>query len=153
MSTFVSHVPFQLTGRYADRNRWESLAGPGDSRVTAEQVIQDEGLVGTAWGNDKVALVTGVSSGIGPETVRVLAQTGATVFGTARNLDKAREALGAPLLATGRVHLLFVDQTDLASVRACADEFRKQSKGRLNIMINNAGVGFCLRFLLLLRET
>jgi hypothetical protein len=58
--SLVSKVPFQLTGRYAERNKWENLNGPGDSRVTGLQIIKDEGLVG-AW-DDKVALVTGVSS-------------------------------------------------------------------------------------------
>ncbi|KAI1418698.1 NAD(P)-binding protein [Hypoxylon sp. FL1857] len=133
----VSHVPFQLTGRYAERNKWEVLNGPGDSRPTGLQVVEDEGLIGAL--GDKVVLITGVSSGIGPETVRALAPTGATIFATARNLDKAREALGS-LLETGRVHLLYMDQTDLSSIRACADEFRRQSGGKLNIMINNAGV-------------
>ncbi|OTB16590.1 hypothetical protein K445DRAFT_316862 [Daldinia sp. EC12] len=134
----VSRVPFQLTGRYAERNRWEVLNGPGDSRPTGRQIIEDEGLVGAL--GDKVILITGVSSGMGPETVRALALTGATIFATARNLDKAREALGPSLLSTGRVRLLFMDQTDLASVRKCAAEFRQQSGGQLHVLINNAGV-------------
>lgn len=133
---YVSRVPFQLSGRYAERNRWEVLNGPGDSRATGNEIIQDEGLVGQ-W-DDKVVLITGVSSGIGVETVRVLAQTGATIFGTARNLEKAKEVLG-DLLDTGRVKLLFMDQTDLSSVRACAENFLKESS-RLNIIINNAAV-------------
>ncbi|KAJ5753656.1 uncharacterized protein N7511_007809 [Penicillium nucicola] len=132
-----SRVPFQLSGRYAENNRWEILAGPGDSRVTGEQVIKDEDIV-SKW-TDRVVLITGVSSGIGVETARVLASTGATVFGTARNLTKAKEALGPSLLASGRVKLLFMDQTDLSSVRACAREFLNQSS-TLNILINNAGV-------------
>lgn len=132
----VSRVPFQLSGRYAERNRWENLNGPGDSRVTGSQIVQDEGLV-DQWA-DKVVLITGVSSGIGVETVRVLASTGATIFGTARNLEKAKETLGS-LLDTGRVNLLFMDQTDLSSVRACAAEFLKQSS-QLNVLINNAAV-------------
>lgn len=70
--------------------------------------------------------------------VRALAQTGATVYGAARNLDKAKQALGH-LLDSGRVHLLFMDQTDLSSVRACAESFRKQSN-KLNVIINNAAV-------------
>ncbi|GIK05757.1 hypothetical protein Aspvir_009870 [Aspergillus viridinutans] len=134
--TLTSRDPFQLSGRYADRNRWEVLNGPGDSRVTGEQIIQDENLV-NAWA-DKVILITGVSSGLGVETVRVLALTGATIYGTARSLEKAKEALGS-LLDTGRVHLLYMDQTDLASVRACADTFRQRSS-KLNVMINNAAV-------------
>lgn len=134
--SLVSHVPFQLSGRYAQRNRWEVLGGPGDTRVTGSQIFKDEGLI-NRW-DDKVVLITGVSSGIGVETVRVIASTGATVYGTARNLEKAREALG-PLLESSRVHLLSMDQADLSSVRACAEEFRKQND-TLNIIINNAAV-------------
>lgn len=70
--------------------------------------------------------------------MRVLVSTGATIFGTARNLDKAKEALGE-LLDTGRVKLLFMDQTELSSVRACAEEFLKESS-KLNVVINNAAV-------------
>lgn len=68
MMALVSKEPFQLTGRYADHNRWEVLNGPGDSRVTGSQIIKDEKLT-DAWGG-KVVLITGVSSGIGVETVR-----------------------------------------------------------------------------------
>ena len=132
----VSKTPFQLSGRYAERNRWEVLDGPGDSRVTGSQVVKDEDLV-DAW-SDKVVLITGVSSGIGVETMRAIASTGATVYGTVRNLEKAKEALGS-MLDTGRAHLLFMDQADLSSVRACAEEFRKH-KSKLNVIINNAAV-------------
>lgn len=134
--SFVSKVPFQLTGRYAESNKWENLGGPGDSRPTGAQVVEDEGLVGAM--KDKVFLVTGVSSGMGPATVRALALTGATIYATARNLPKAREALG-DVLDTGRVHLLHIDQADMSSVRACAAEFRKKSS-KLNVMVNNAAV-------------
>ncbi|KAI0595896.1 short-chain dehydrogenase [Biscogniauxia sp. FL1348] len=123
--SMVSRVPFQLTGRYAERSKWENIN------------VEDEGLVGAL--TDKVALITGVSSGMGPATVRAMVSTGATVFVTARNLEKAKEALGS-LLDTGRVHLLYMDQTELATIRLCAAEVRKQSGGKLNILINNAAV-------------
>jgi hypothetical protein len=135
--SMISRVPFQLSGRYAENNRWEILDGPGDSRITGKEIVEKEGLV-NKW-TDRVFLVTGVSSGIGVETARVLASTGATVFGTARNLAKAKEALGPSLVDTGHVKLLFMDQTDLSSVRACAKEFLEQSS-KLNILINNAAV-------------
>ncbi|KAI1123590.1 NAD(P)-binding protein [Nemania abortiva] len=133
----VSTVPFQLTGRYAELNKWEVIKGPGDARPTAMQVVKDEDRIGNMSG--KVVIITGVSSGMGPATVEAMAATGATVFATARNLGKAKEALGS-VLDNDRVHLLFMDQTDLSSVRACADEVRRHSGGKLNIMINNAGV-------------
>lgn len=137
MMAMISRVPFQLTGRYAGLSKWEVINGPSDSRPTGLQVVKDEGLIGAM--SDKVVLITGVSSGMGPNTVRAMASTDATVFATARNLDKAREALGSSL-ETGRVHLLFMEQTDLSSVRACAAEFCKRSGNKLNILINNAGV-------------
>ena len=129
-------LPLNPMGRYAEAHQFENLGGPGDGRPTGLQIIRDEGLEG-AW-PDKVCLVTGVSSGMGPSTVRALAATGATVYGTARSMAKARAELG-DLLATGRVHLLFMDQTDLASVRACAAEFKARSD-KLHILVNNAGV-------------
>ena len=82
--------------------------------------------------------ITGVSSGIGVETLRVIALTGATVYGTARNLEKAKEALGF-IFDNSRVHLLFIDQADLSSVRAYAEDFRKEN-GKLNVIMNNAAV-------------
>ncbi|KAH8810668.1 hypothetical protein F5884DRAFT_897237 [Xylogone sp. PMI_703] len=110
--------------------------GPGDARPTALQVVKDEGLEGKL--TDKVFLVTGVSSGIGIETVKALAATGAVVYGTVRNLEKGRQALGS-VLSPGRVELLHCDLSSLASVRVCAEEFLKKSK-KLNVLIANAGV-------------
>ncbi len=53
---------------------------------TAEAVTDGIDLTG------KMVLVTGVNSGIGTETMRVLALRGARVIGTARTLEKAQAA-------------------------------------------------------------
>ena len=120
--------------RYAATH--EKPHGPGDARPTALQIVRDEqrenGLVG------KVILITGCSSGIGIETARALKSTGATLFLTARNLEKARVALG-DITDGDRVHLLHLNLESLASVRACAAEFRQKSQA-LHVLINNAGV-------------
>lgn len=81
-----------MTTRYAAVH--ESPKGPGDARPTAMQIIENESLQGQ-W-TDKVALVTGCSSGIGVETARALYETGATLFLTARNLAKAKTAPRRP---------------------------------------------------------
>src|SRR5690242_16407328 len=60
--------------------------GPFDKQTTAEQATAGLDLSG------KTALITGCSSGIGLETMRVLALRGAHVIGTARTMDKARQA-------------------------------------------------------------
>jgi NAD(P)-dependent dehydrogenase (short-subunit alcohol dehydrogenase family) len=88
---------------------------------------------------DKIILITGTSSGIEIETARALKVTGAHLFLTARNLSKAREALG-DILEPGKVDLLLLDLNSLASVRKFADEFITASNNKLNILINNAGV-------------
>lgn len=110
--------------------------GPGDARPTATQIIQDEQLEGK-W-NDKVIFITGASSGIGVETAKVLATTGATLYLTARNLDKARDAFGQ-LSQSPKIHLLELDLNKLSSVRSCAEAFLSRSS-QLNILIHNAGV-------------
>lgn len=116
-----------------------STSGPGDARPTALQIVKDDNMEGKLEG--KVILITGCSSGIGIETAHALATTGATLFLTARDLEKGKTALG-DLLASPKVHLLELDLNSLASVRACAAEFLSKSK-TLNIFIANAGVMAC----------
>lgn len=115
----------------------ESPNGPGDSRPTAYQIIQDEQLEGKL--TDKVILITGCSSGLGIESARALAKTGATLFVTARDPHKAKTALG-DLLESDKIHLLALDLNSLASIRACASEFLSKSNRKLNILVTNAGV-------------
>ena len=116
--------------------------GPGDARPTALQIIHDEGLQGQLTG--KTILITGTSSGLGLETVRALASTGATIFCAARNPAKNEAALAdiqaCSRSSGGRLELLEADLSSLASVRIAAADFLSRSGGRLNILINNAGV-------------
>lgn len=114
----------------------QSPNGSGDARPTAQQIIKDEGLTSSLQG--KVFFITGCSSGIGVETARALLQTGATLFLTARDLEKAEKALG-DVAKADNVYLLHLDLGSLSSVRSCAAEFAKRSK-ILNVLINNAGV-------------
>lgn len=113
--------------------------GPGDERLTALQIVKDAGREDNLAG--KVILITGCSSGLGIETARALYRTGATLYLTARDLEKAKSSLG-DILASTRVHLLYLDLNSLASLRACAEEFHSESN-TLNILIANAGVMAC----------
>ncbi|KAF5665546.1 oxidoreductase [Fusarium denticulatum] len=114
----------------------ESPNGPGDSRPTAIQIIKDEGLEGKL--NDQVVFITGCSAGIGIETAKALHLTGATLYLTARDLEKAKSALG-DLAQDERVHLLELDLESLENVRSCAAKFLSECP-KLNILICNAGV-------------
>lgn len=116
-----------------------SPSGPGDARPTALEIIEDEKLVSGLSG--KVILVTGCSSGLGVTTAQALYQTGATLYLTARDVEKMKGSLGE-LAHSPRVHFLHLDLNSLSSVRACAEDFKSKSR-TLNILIANAGVMAC----------
>jgi hypothetical protein len=73
-----------MTNRYAHLHTAPS--GTGHARPTVLQIIQDNDVLGQSSG--KVALVTGISSGIGIETARAHKATGMHVFGAVRNISK-----------------------------------------------------------------
>ncbi|WOL10547.1 hypothetical protein Cni_G19305 [Canna indica] len=105
------------------------------SSSTAEEVT--EGIDGTGL----TAIVTGGSTGIGAETVRVLALRGVHVVMGVRNLStghKVKEAIikEAPNV---RIDVLELDLSSMASVKNFASEFVSLNLP-LNILINNAGV-------------
>jgi WW domain-containing oxidoreductase len=101
-----------------------------DKHSTAEDASRGVDLSG------KTALVTGVNSGIGFETMRVLALRGAHVIGTARTLDKATEAARR---VDGTVTPMACELEDPASIRACAAAVDALAKP-LDICIANAGI-------------
>lgn len=117
----------------------QSLKGPGDARPTAQAIIDDEKLQGKL--EDKTILITGCSGGLGAETARDLYTTGATLYLTVRDLEKAEKNL-ADIARNPRVHFLQLDLNSLESVRACTEEFKAKSTA-LNILIGNAGVMAC----------
>ncbi|KAF4454180.1 hypothetical protein F53441_3180 [Fusarium austroafricanum] len=110
--------------------------GPGDSRPTALQIVQDEKMQQKLVG--KTAVITGVSSGIGIETARALAATGMKLFLTARNLEKAKDAL-ADFWNPDNMELVQVELNSMDSVRAAAKSILSKT-GEISIYIANAGV-------------
>jgi NAD(P)-dependent dehydrogenase (short-subunit alcohol dehydrogenase family) len=97
---------------------------------TADEVTEGMALRG------KTILVTGCSSGLGQEAMRVLTRRGATVLGTARTLEKARVACGA---VGGLAVPLACELSDPVSVRSCVDAV-KAGGHRLDALIANAGI-------------
>ena len=79
---------------------------------------------------NKVALITGVSSGIGREIALLLAQRGARVFGTVRNLGGTS--------AIEHVELVRMDVTDEVSVNEAVQSVVEKA-GKIDILVNNAG--------------
>jgi NAD(P)-dependent dehydrogenase (short-subunit alcohol dehydrogenase family) len=106
---------------------------------TTDEVLQGVNLSG------KRVLVTGVSAGLGVETVRALAAHGAQVVGAARDLSKAQaatEQVRAQAANGGSLDLVQLDLASLDSVRRCADGLLAASK-RFDLIIANAGVMAC----------
>lgn len=79
----------------------------------------------------KVVLITGASSGIGKSIGEFLHDKGFEVYGTSRNPKKITNST-FPLVA--------LDVRDKQSILNCVDEVIQKS-GRLDVVINNAGVG------------
>ncbi|KAK7390005.1 hypothetical protein VNO78_25302 [Psophocarpus tetragonolobus] len=90
----------------------------------------------------RYAVVTGANKGIGLEIVRQLASAGIKVVLTSRNQQRGLQALET-LKASGLSHLVLFHQLDVAdatSVTSLAG-FIKSKFGKLDILINNAGIG------------
>lgn len=102
---------------------------PFDEHSTAEEVTEGIDLSG------KLAVVTGCTSGIGFETMRVLAKRGAYVVGTSRSLEKAQAACAKIVGITTPVQL---ELADLESVVDCAESIRGLNTP-IDILVCNAG--------------
>jgi NAD(P)-dependent dehydrogenase (short-subunit alcohol dehydrogenase family) len=86
---------------------------------------------------DKVAAVTGASSGIGRTFSEQLVERGAHVFGLARRADRLealREQLGE------RFHAVRCDVRNEDEVTSAFEEVARDG-GRIDVLINNAGLG------------
>ncbi|HET9511705.1 MAG TPA: oxidoreductase [Sphingomonas sp.] len=78
-----------------------------------------------------VALITGAATGIGAATATALVQAGYDVVGTCRKDDSP---------APPGVTMVLCDVTDDASVQSAVDFVRTRA-GRIDLLVNNAGVG------------
>lgn len=104
--------------------------GPFGADATAEQVTAGLDLSG------QTALVTGCNSGIGYETMRVLALRGAHVIGTGRTLERAEVACAS---VEGRTTPLALELSDFQSAVDCAAAVRASGVD-LDMLICNAGI-------------
>lgn len=98
--------------------------------TTAEQVTEGLSLAGRTY------LVTGCNSGLGYETLRMLTLRGARVIGTARTVEKARNACSS---VGGTTVPVACELSDARSVRACVATVTGQAF-LLDGIICNAGI-------------
>jgi len=91
--------------------------------------------------NGKIALVTGGGRGIGAAIAIKLASLGATTITCGRTLARLQHTAGQIRSAGGQSEAMSCDVADWNSVAALAERIQK-TFGRLDILINNAGVGW-----------
>jgi NAD(P)-dependent dehydrogenase (short-subunit alcohol dehydrogenase family) len=89
---------------------------------------------------ERIVFVTGATSGIGKEAARQLAAGGSTVIIGARDRESGERAREGIAAATGsELELVVGDLAAMDGVHRVADELQRRF-GRLNVLINNAGV-------------
>jgi len=87
-----------------------------------------------------VALVTGANRGLGFESARLLSTLGFTVMLGARDEQRAQEAAGQ--IGSPHVRVVRLDVTSDSDVARCGELIRREHRGRLDVLINNAAVHY-----------
>jgi len=90
--------------------------------------------------DDRVVIVTGASSGLGVSFAQAFAEAGADLVLGARRVDRMANTAELVEQAGGRVR---THQTDVADPDQCQQlvDFAMAEFGRVDVLINNAGVG------------
>lgn len=89
--------------------------------------------------NEKVVAITGASSGIGEATARLLARRGARVVLGARRTDRLEALVTALRAEGGKAEYRALDVTKREDTDSFV-EFARTTFGRVDVIINNAGV-------------
>ena len=89
---------------------------------------------------EKVAIVTGSSSGIGYETSLALARDGFYTFATVRNPKKAEKILQIAKKENLNIEIIELDVDDEKSISAAIEKIISK-KQRIDVLVNNAGWG------------
>jgi NAD(P)-dependent dehydrogenase (short-subunit alcohol dehydrogenase family) len=104
--------------------------GPFNKEETGEDVTKGLDLSG------KTVLITGANSGLGYETMRVLAMRGAHIIAIARNMEKAKKACDS---IEGKTTPVACELTDFNSIVACTKTIKGLSQP-IDVLICNAGI-------------
>ena len=125
--SILSALPSSMLAQVISR---QPVRSPYGSRSTAEEVTAGLDLTG------QTIAITGCNSGLGLETMRVLALRGAHVLGIARTQEKAEVACGS---VEGKTTPVFLDLADWDSVVSCAQRIKGMNVN-LDALITNAGI-------------
>jgi NAD(P)-dependent dehydrogenase (short-subunit alcohol dehydrogenase family) len=88
---------------------------------------------------EKVALVTGASSGLGARFARVLAANGALTVLAARRVERLKDLRAEIEADGGAAHVVALDVTEQESIREAVERTEREV-GPIDILVNNSGV-------------
>lgn len=89
--------------------------------------------------NQRVAIVTGSSTGIGYETSIALARDGFLTYATMRTLNKAESIKSVATRESLPIRVKQLDVTDDMSVKNAVQTISSETGGRIDVLVNNAG--------------
>ncbi len=96
---------------------------------------------------DKICVVTGAAQGIGKAIALMMLKNHAVVYGC----DRAVGSMESTENEYADFHALYFDVTDAASAKAAMMQVKKE-QGRIDVLINNAGVVFNKKIGMIVRE-
>ena len=96
---------------------------------------------------DKICVVTGAAQGIGKAIAQKLLDCGAVVYGC----DRAEGSMEKFAEDNEGFHPLYFDVTDAAAAKAAMMKVKKE-QGRIDVLVNNAGVVFNKKIGMIVRE-
>jgi len=121
--------------------RGVGMLGPIDNRDRRRDEAERQGVTLQPDLKGQVAVVTGAGRGIGRTVARALGACGDHVVAAARTVAEI-EAVAADIRAAGgEATAMRVDLTDESSVVALFGQIRDRFGGRLDLLVNNAGLG------------
>src|SRR5438067_13826469 len=90
--------------------------------------------------NNKTALITGSTDGVGRRVAVRLGEAGARILVHGRDAGRGRETVDEIKSSGGEASFHSADLTSLAEVRGLAEDIRRETD-RLDLLINIAGIG------------
>src|SRR5260221_1410094 len=116
-----------------------NFAGPG------ERPNKEQGTMSQPTFHENVVVITGASSGIGRELAYQMAEQGAWLALGARDTERLKETAAEVERRGGRALVVAVDVADASQCRNLIAQTVK-TYGRLETLVNNAGIGMLAMF-------
>ena len=122
--------PARLTTRDSRRSLRQACPGRGSGKLRPTAVKL----------KDRIAIITGATSGLGEAAARLFAEEGAKVVVSGRDEARGRKVAEAVAKAGGTAIFVRADVTRAADCERLVAEALRAFGGRLDILFNNAGV-------------